>query len=87
MPTIVELLPTLVDWEREHRERQTIVLITSGAMEEKLASRQSHALENVLAQDDREVANAYGVNVTPSAGLVSADGRIESSRPPGDGRG
>ncbi len=71
----VELLPTLSHWQREHRDRLTIALITSGPIEEKVAT---HVLENVLAQDDREVATAYEVNVTPSAVVVTPDGRIKT---------
>jgi thiol-disulfide isomerase/thioredoxin len=74
----VALMPTVIRWQREHGDRLTIAIITSGSLEEELAAASTDGLENVLAQDNREVADAYEADVTPSAVLVNADGRIAS---------
>lgn len=74
----VALIPTVIRWQHEHGDRLTIALITSGSLEDELMAGNSAGPENVLAQDNREVAEAYNVDVTPSAVLVNADGRIAS---------
>jgi hypothetical protein len=74
----VALMPTVLRWQHELRDRLTIALITSGSPEEWVAADATQNDERVLAQDNREVADAYEADVTPSAVLVSADGRIAS---------
>jgi peroxiredoxin/uncharacterized membrane protein YphA (DoxX/SURF4 family) len=74
----MDMIPQLARWQQENRSRMTIALVTTGSTEEKLAAGEGYGLENVLAQDDREVANAYEVNVTPSAVLVTPDAKIGS---------
>jgi hypothetical protein len=43
------------------------------------AAREVFGVKGILVQSEREVAEAYGGTATPTAVLVSADGRIASS--------
>jgi hypothetical protein len=56
-----------------------ISLISRGAAEENRAKSTEHGLTSVLLQQDWEVAEAYQVNGTPSALLVSPDGTVGST--------
>ena len=69
--------PEVAEWQREHADRVLIVPITRGGAQVTRAERRKHDLHNVLLQADREIAQAYRVEVTPSAVLVS-EGLIAS---------
>jgi peroxiredoxin/uncharacterized membrane protein YphA (DoxX/SURF4 family) len=69
--------PEVAEWQREHADRLLIVPITRGGAQVNRAKRRRHNLHNVLLQADREIAQAYRVDGTPSAVLVS-DGLIAS---------
>ena len=47
-------------------------------MEENKTKAQEHALKNVVLQKDWEVSESYEVRGTPSAVLISADGKVAS---------
>jgi hypothetical protein len=64
------LLPEIGRWQREHRQRVTIALVTQGEPE-------VDGLDTVLRQQEREVADAYGVQWTPGALVVGADGLVD----------
>ena len=72
----VALLPAVARWQRTFARRLTIAVVTTGSTEANRAKNDAHALENVLIQKDREVAEAYRIRSTPSAVLVTLDGRI-----------
>jgi thiol-disulfide isomerase/thioredoxin len=72
------LLPEIGRWQDEHSEKITLTLISSSAPEENRAKTSEHGLIRVLLQRDREVAEAYRVNGTPSAVVVRPDGTIGS---------
>ncbi len=72
------LLPTLARWQHEHRDMLTVALVTHGTPEANRAKVAEHGLRHVLLQQDREVAQAYQVQGTPSAVLVQPDGTIGS---------
>lgn len=61
----VALMPTVTRWQNELRDRLTVALITSDA-------------GSGVARDERQVASAYDADVTPSAVLISPEGRIAS---------
>ncbi len=71
------ILPEVSQWQRDYRDRLSIVPITSGDISQNRQKGKTYGLHNVLIQADREVAEAYRVEATPSAVLVK-DGRIES---------
>jgi thiol-disulfide isomerase/thioredoxin/uncharacterized membrane protein YphA (DoxX/SURF4 family) len=70
-------LPEVSQWQREYGDRLLIVPISRGDVKENRAKSKKYGLRNVLLQTDREVAQAYRAEATPSAVLVKK-GRIES---------
>ena len=71
-------IPEVAQWQREYRDLLSIVPISRGTIKENRAKTAKYDLRSVLLQTDREVAQAYQVEGTPSAVLVK-EGRIESS--------
>ncbi|HUB75607.1 MAG TPA: TlpA disulfide reductase family protein, partial [Solirubrobacteraceae bacterium] len=72
------LLPELGRWRREHAADLTLAVISRRSAAENAAMASEHGLGDVLLQEDREVAAAYAAQATPSALVVSRDGRIAS---------
>lgn len=72
------VLPEVGQWQRDYGDHFSIVPISRGDLKENRAKSAKYRIRNVLIQSDREVAEAYHVEATPSAVLVR-DGRIESS--------
>jgi uncharacterized membrane protein YphA (DoxX/SURF4 family)/peroxiredoxin len=72
------LVPRVHQWQETLSERVTIAVISSGTVEENgwLAAV---GLEDVLVQQEIEVQKMYGVSGTPTAVLVSAEGKIASA--------
>jgi methylamine dehydrogenase accessory protein MauD len=70
------MLPEIGRWQEERSEKLTIALISRGAPEENKTKASEHRLTNVLLQEDWEVSEAYRVGGTPSAVLVSPDGKV-----------
>jgi hypothetical protein len=72
------VLPDLARWQNTLSERLSIgVLSTGSALDNQRA--QELRLANVLLQADAEIMNAYRVRATPSAVMVSPEGRIAST--------
>jgi thiol-disulfide isomerase/thioredoxin len=72
------LLPDIGRWQEEHANRLTLSLVSRGEAEENEAKTQEHALKNVVLQKDWEVSESYEVRGTPSAVLISPEGKISS---------
>jgi peroxiredoxin len=72
------LLPDVGRWQEEHAHKLTLALISRGEVEENKTKAQEHALRNVLLQKDWEVSESYEVRGTPSAVLISPDGKVAS---------
>jgi len=72
------MLPMIRRWQKEYDGELTISLVSRGAVEANRASSTEHGLRGVLLQDDWEVSEAYGVESTPSAVLVTPEGTIGS---------
>lgn len=70
------LMPEIGRWQREHAQTLTVAVIGRGALEANRAKSVEHGLERVLLQEDREVAQAYEAQATPTGVLVRADGTI-----------
>jgi peroxiredoxin len=70
------LLPDVGRWQEEYAEKLTLTLISRGKVEENKTKAQEHGLRNVLLQKDWEVSESYAVRGTPSAVLISPDGKI-----------
>jgi thiol-disulfide isomerase/thioredoxin/uncharacterized membrane protein YphA (DoxX/SURF4 family) len=71
-------IPEVSQWQREYRDLLSIVPISRGTVQENRVKGAEYDRRNVLLQADREVAQAYRVEGTPSAVLVK-EGRIDSS--------
>jgi peroxiredoxin len=65
-------------WQREHDAELTIAIISKGTIKENFVNVARNGLRTILLQEAQEVAQAYGSNVTPSAVVVNAEGRIVS---------
>ena len=72
------LLPQVAGWQHQHRDRLTVALATRRPAGQTAAALQAHGLRDVLVQANREIAEAYQVNGTPSAVLIAASGKIAS---------
>lgn len=81
----VTLLPQVGCWQTGYRNELTIVIITHGSIAENRPKSEEHGLSNVLVQEGREVAAAYGANSVPSAVLVSTEGFISTTLALGEG--
>ena len=73
------LMPRVHDWQRTLSERLTVAVLSIGTPEQN-AVFDEHGLDDVLLQQQMEVAELFGVTGTPSAVVVSRDGKIASSR-------
>ena len=78
------MLPDVGRWQQEHAQKLTLALISRGEVEENKNKAQEHGLSNVLLQRDWEVSESYEVSGTPSAVLISPDGKIASPVAGGD---
>ena len=72
------LLPQVADWQHQHRDRLTVALASRRSAGQNAATPETHGLRDVLVQANREIAEAYQVNGTPSAVLIAASGKIAS---------
>jgi peroxiredoxin len=74
----MELLPDVGRWQQQYDGKLTIAVVGLGSVEENSAEASEHGLENLLLQEDWEVADAYEVDATPGAVVVSPEGIISS---------
>ena len=74
----VTLFAEVKEWQQSHHEQLTIALISFGTIKENFVNVARNGLGQVLLQQEREVAEKYGANVTPTAVVVSTSGRIAS---------
>jgi peroxiredoxin len=75
----VSLFAEIKDWQKAHSDRLTIALISFGTIKENFVNVARNALGQVLLQKKREVAESYGGTMTPTAVIVSPEGRIDSN--------
>ena len=74
----VVLFEEVKEWQESHCEQLTIALISFGTIKENFVNVARNGLGQVLLQQEREVAEKYGANVTPTAVVVNTSGRIAS---------
>ncbi len=72
------LLPRVAGWQHQHRDRLTVALASRRPAGPKAVNPETHGLRDVLVQANREIAEAYQANGTPSAVLIGASGKIAS---------
>jgi peroxiredoxin len=73
------LMPEIGAWQRDYSGDLMFAILSRGTVEANGAKSAEHGLFNVLLQVDREVADAYQAEGTPSAVIVDSDGTIASS--------
>jgi peroxiredoxin/uncharacterized membrane protein YphA (DoxX/SURF4 family) len=73
------MLPHVRHWQQTITDRLTVALISSGTPEGNRDVVEDQGIVDVLLQDDHEVMDRYRMEVTPSAVVVSPDGRIASA--------
>ena len=74
----VVLFKEIKEWQESHSEQLTVTLISTGTIKENFVNVARNGLGQVLLQQQREVAESYGANVTPTAVVVNTDGKIAS---------
>ena len=72
------LLPDIGRWQHDQGNKLTLAIISRGSLESNRVKSTEHNLRDIYLQEDREVAQSYLALRTPSAVVVSADGKIES---------
>lgn len=78
------LLPDIEGWQTEFKGKLNFVFVSSGKPKENLDKLAGATLKQILLQEKREVALAYGAPWTPTAVLVNQDGTIGSRPAAGD---
>jgi peroxiredoxin len=73
-----QLVPYIVDWQRNAGDNATVAVISSGGIDENRAKLSDLDGQLVLVQDGREIDDRYAVTATPSGIIVGADGMIAS---------
>ncbi len=74
----VALFAEIKEWQEAHSEQLTIALLSYGTIKENFVNVARNGLGQVLLQQQREVAEQYRADVTPTAVLVNTNGRIAS---------
>lgn len=82
-----QMLPEVVRWSETLSERLTFVLIESGVEDPAGLAGDIAGLGSLLTlvDDQHEVAQLYGVTMTPSGLIVDAEGRILTNQSSGGG--
>jgi thiol-disulfide isomerase/thioredoxin len=71
-----ELLPDIAGWRRVYGDRLTIALVSTGDPRFNLAMTAEYGIRPVLLQQDRDIAERYGLVQEPAGLLINPDGRI-----------
>jgi thiol-disulfide isomerase/thioredoxin len=72
------MLPNVRQWQETLRERLTIAVVSAGTPEQN-AQFVEQGIEDVVLQEEMEVADLFSVKGTPSAVVLSRDGLIASA--------
>ncbi len=78
------LLPEIEAWQEELKEKLNFVFMSSGKAKENLDKFAGETLKQILLQKERETAELFGAQWTPTAVLINTDGRIASQIAAGD---
>jgi peroxiredoxin len=74
----MELHPDVGRWQQQYAEKIAIALVGRRTVAENAAEAAEHGVRNVMLQEDWGVADAYQVDATPGAVVVSPEGTIGS---------
>ena len=75
----ISLFKEIRDWQTAHNDQLTIALLTFGTIKDNFVNVARNRLGQVLLQEKKEVSSLYGANLTPTAVIIDADGRILSN--------
>jgi peroxiredoxin/uncharacterized membrane protein YphA (DoxX/SURF4 family) len=78
------LLPEIEGWQEEFKDKLNFVFISSGKASDNTDKLGGNTFKQILLQEDREVAELFKAQWTPTVVLVSPDGRIASHLAAGD---
>ncbi len=78
------LLPEIEAWQNDLKGRLDFVFISSGNAKENLDKFAGGTLKQILLQKERETAELFGAQWTPTAVLINTDGKIASRIAAGD---
>ena len=78
------LLPEIEQWQQDYKEKLNFVFVSSGKAGENLDKLAGTTLKQILLQKDREVAELFEAQWTPTAVLINANGKIGSKVAAGD---
>jgi uncharacterized membrane protein YphA (DoxX/SURF4 family)/peroxiredoxin len=74
----VSLFQEIGEWQRTHGNELTVAIVSRGTIKENFVNTVRNGLQNVLLQNDHEVADLYLTNVTPAGVMIRKDGTIGS---------
>ncbi len=74
-----ELLPEVARWHRQHADILSLAIVSSGTARKNRNRFAKHDLPTILLQEKTEALESYSARGTPSAVLVSPNGRVGSA--------
>lgn len=80
-----EVLSDVERWQRDRAHLMTVALLSRGTAEANHRKVEGHAIQNILLQEEREVADAYGVIGTPGVVVIGPDGTVAAMPAYGSG--
>jgi protein-disulfide isomerase/uncharacterized membrane protein YphA (DoxX/SURF4 family) len=69
------LLPDIAGWQKS-ADALTVAILSRGSAKANRRKLEHHGISRVLLQQDQEVAEKFKATATPSAVLISSDGKI-----------
>lgn len=78
------LLPEIEKWQDELKSKLNFVFISNGKVKENLEKFAGNSLKQILLQNDKEVAELFNAQWTPTALVINSDGNIASRLAVGD---
>jgi len=72
------LLPDIKRWQGDAADTVRVAVVSGGSEQATRSMTDPYALEDVLLEREREVAERYAVHGTPGAVLIRSDGTIGS---------
>jgi thiol-disulfide isomerase/thioredoxin len=79
------LMPDVGKWQQELTDKLTTVVVSRGSLDENRNKKKQYNLTHMVMQKDNEIADAYLTYGTPTAVLVTPDGKIGSGAAGGAG--
>jgi peroxiredoxin len=73
------LMPEVAEWDQQYGGALTVAVIGAGDADRNREKAAEHGLDRILLQERDEVFNAYAFLGTPSAVIVSTEGKIASA--------